>query len=697
MAASEATSPSLADDAPAVAFSVVATRVESKKRKPDRDPAYGQRGKQFLAQLKQRSKPPVDPEKSRIAKEHAARRAKAAADAKAARLAKIAADWKSQHESLAREREGELARAIDAARETRERAERAAAAKSFKRLKPKLALKPAPKPTTKPTTKLLDAPPAVVGSPQTPARPPPGWDEPQTVPKPQPVRLAAAPTWEEATRDLKIEFASVGELARQIEVDAWQRNRVPSVQSAADGAIGLLSDEWGEWREHSFWTVGSDLRAALRAFQKKQSAYKFPAHRDTQDFEFLAEGANSYVFAPTKQAFLKPALVPERLMNHGVVYRFTKIDERFDAECGADQATVNSPPTQSEAVFEAVHALRAASLGIGPLVHAACLFPLRDASPPAEPPRPEASTPHTALLLVMAKAKGSLADMMDDHLKPKRTALALSAVVEPVAEQLVRLCFKTGLSGAIAFDIKVGNIVFGAVPSDSSGERMHLIDFDPVLFVNTELLGAKGRALMNLLLCASQIRAASESRERETTVGRGPATWGRAAAKVFAAPLCELWNEVLEEVRAGDEGSSSASAAPGFGAGARLLSNLRFPRILDRRNEEGRWERVAQPSYAGGAWFDKPEEERIPLLARSIVGHYLVTTAHAWPSTRAEPWRAGYLSPLGLFVPALINYACFFDAGPPDCWRELLSITAPRPLSRCAPPPTQTAAAAAEA
>ncbi len=711
-------SPSLHAQPPAVEFSVVAKRVDlkadvdkSKKRKPDRDYAYGYRGKQFLTQLKQRSKPPVDPEKSRIAKEHAARRAQAAADQKAEKLAKIAEEWAKKHEARAQDREDNLARAVDVARELqevkarREKAEKPAkrepqtAPSSAKRFS-KQSLKVLSKPTAKPTTKFLSVPPAVVGSPRAPSDPPAGWALDtcrRATPKPLPLHLPGPLTWAGVTDDADIEFASIGAVTTQIADDSWKKNRVPSAGLAGDG-IGVLSDAWGEWRDHSFWTIGSDLRVALRALQKRQGAGIDPEARSTADFCFFAEGANSYVFTPTKRAFFKPALVPEVLMNHAVVYRFTKIDKRFDAECGADEATVNSPPARGEAVAEAVHALRAASLGIGPLVHAACLFPLVEEGSSTAASHPPAGTdPPTALLLVMAKAKGSLADLMNDQASSKRSLLGLSSVVEPVAAQLVRLCFHTGLSGGIAFDIKVGNIVYGAGSNSEEEDRLHLIDFDPLLFVNTEVLGAKGRALLTLLLCACQVRAASESRQRDTTMGRGPATWARAAAKVFAAPLCELWNEVLEQVCANDEGCSSTSAAPRFGAGARMLSNLRFPKITDAYDASGKFERKAEPTYAAGTWFQKSEEERIPLLARSIVGHYLVTTAHAWPSTRAEPWRAGYLSSLGLFVPALINYACFFDAGPPDGWRELLSITAPRPLSCLPGPATQTTTTAAEA
>ncbi|MGB2135342.1 MAG: hypothetical protein ACPHYG_05060, partial [Flavobacteriales bacterium] len=204
--------------------------------------------------------------------------------------------------------------------------------------------------------------------------------------------------------------------------------------------------------------------------------------------------------------------------------------------------------THREALEEVANSLRMASLGIGPAIYAAIIFPWSDISSMARSDRPR-----WGLMMVQDKAdydlKGYISTIKDQYppkgpnqvYDPRFHACAFDA-----ASQLTHVCHLLSLDGYIHYDIKLAQII-----SYRESNVFRMIDFDSHFFhkFGTDVAGPKACFFVTLLLLCMHVRAGA------------PNEFAIAFMSVAGRSLMELWTEVV-------------TTPSEFGAGADWLRNV---------------------------------------------------------------------------------------------------------------------------
>jgi len=328
--------------------------------------------------------------------------------------------------------------------------------------------------------------------------------------------------------------------------------------------------------------------------------------------------------------------------NKPYVIRLTAPDLEYTDEDTKQKKWRVHAACHSDAVREAANCLRMASLGVGPAVYAAMVFPWGGLSARA------ATTDHRwGLMVVMEKGDHDLKRFVYDTCVafPPKGALriypqAFAARARGTAAQIVNTCYLLACDGCIHFDIKTGNIIKFGDPA-----VFRFIDFDGNFFrrFGFDVAGRKACFFVTLLLTCMQVRAHTTS------------AFAKAFMDIAGPPLMELWQEALE-------------TPSKFGPGWSWLTGTTLTRVYT----EGKFD-VDRIEALPNAY------EKAGVILKCMVFEYFLNTdpdaklpqtAVEWKGWK-EPGDGGFFC-VPKLVPQMLVFALFHARNVPDKYRELL-------------------------
>ncbi len=298
--------------------------------------------------------------------------------------------------------------------------------------------------------------------------------------------------------------------------------------------------------------------------------------------------------------------------------------------------------SRGQAIVEVAHSLHMASLGIGPQIYAAVVWPWTSQTGSLAQ---EVVTGY-GILLIQDKADynmGTYVQELRAAFKPEgpRQIRPPPFVSKALlcGHQLVKLCYNMAVHGYIHYDIKLGNVL-----SYREQNVMRAIDFDDSFFKKWgfDIAGRKVCMFVSLLLLAMHTRT-STSRD-----------FADPCLSVMGKVLLELWEE-------------SSANPESFGPGSRWINSV----LIAQSPREGK--------------YDNDHIRRIPdiglragTVLRNMMWEYFQNrVSDNPPPPRVLDWSrwktGGYVSAPRL-VPQMLQYTLFFyDATAiPVRYRELL-------------------------
>ena len=302
----------------------------------------------------------------------------------------------------------------------------------------------------------------------------------------------------------------------------------------------------------------------------------------------------------------------------------------------------NKSVSRDQAIFEVAYSLHMASIGAGPQILAAVIWPWKD-----ETGNLAQQLQSYGVLMVTDRADYNLKEYVDDV---KKTFLPSGALQQrpleyfnkaiKLGEDLIHLCYNIAVYGFVHFDIKPGNIL-----TFRSQNMLRAIDFDDSFFVKPgfETAGRKACFFVNLLLISMHIRT-SMSRD-----------FVDAYVSIVGRVLLDVWQECFEE-------------RPSFGAGAKWLKNT----TIAQSQYEGKFDRDKLANMSNNS-------QRASAMLRSLHWEYFQNrSATPPPPERVLAWAGwksrGFVSAPKL-VPQMLSYILFFSSPntPPFQFREILA------------------------
>ena len=275
---------------------------------------------------------------------------------------------------------------------------------------------------------------------------------------------------------------------------------------------------------------------------------------------------------------------------------------------------------------EATFALHAATTGLGPPIFAIVPF---------EYPVNSENEQRYGMTMVMMKAPHDFARYTDMLISMTASGTQSPGFIMQrasfCANAIQKLSFRAACLGAIAFDIKPGNVII-----DQSGKSFYLIDYDDHFFITDaaihKFVGLKARTFVNLLLFTMHVRAYINP------------NFSEAFCATLRKPLMDMWIEICKDEEM-DESKRS------FGPGGHWLFDMKTPINTREVYHEGAFSKIADPQTRFWQQF------------RMIAVHYFLSPAarSKYVTGRDFPWNTtqkGFGS-VPRLIPQMLEFALF--------------------------------------
>jgi len=359
-------------------------------------------------------------------------------------------------------------------------------------------------------------------------------------------------------------------------------------------------------------------------------------------FNVFGKGKYNYVLAKKYGSSIDPSDWPPQLalagINKGAINDWADIDQKRQEvlpSAAADpliritrgDENPNLSMTHGQYLKEATFALHAATTGLGPPIFAIAPF---------EYPVNSENEQRYGMTMVMLKAPHDFARYTDALITMTPSGTQSSGFIMQrasfCANAIQKLSFRAACLGAIAFDIKPGNVIV-----DQLGKSFYLIDYDDHFFITDatihKFVELKARTFINLLLFAIHVRAYINP------------YFADAFCATLRKPLMEMWMEISKDEKMNDNMRS-------FGPGGQWLFHMKVPTNTDVEYHQGNL-----------SVFEDPEE-RFWEQFRMIVVHYFLR-----PDARSKyvtgkdfPWKTtqeGFGS-VPRLIPQMLKFALFY-------------------------------------